>query len=272
MKDTNLILQIMLRRSKRLSAGLEGKVVLVTGGASGIGAAIVKRFAEQKASVVIADITERGFELSEHLKSNGYSAEFIRTDIRSADETKAMVSYAEKAFDGLDILVNCAGIFPRAELLETTEELWNKIMDINLKGTYHSCQAAVPALVRRGEGVIVNIGSLNAYGGAPNLFAYSTSKGGVMTMTLNLARSLAKHKIRVNCVNPGWVVTEGEKEVQSTEGQPDGWIEAGGRKMPLGRLQTPEDIAPAVLFLTSVQASQITGQIISVDGGLGLYY
>lgn len=145
-------------------------------------------------------------------------------------------------------------------------------MDINLKGTYHSCQAAVPALVRRGEGVIVNIGSLNAYGGAPNLFAYSTSKGGVMTMTLNLARSLAKHKIRVNCVNPGWVVTEGEKEVQRAEGQPEGWIEDGGRKLPLGRLQTPEDIAPAVLFLASGQANQITGQIISVDGGLGLYY
>jgi len=258
--------------AKSLEHLFRGKIAIVTGGAKGIGKAIVKQLAERGASVVIADITADGQEFCEHLKSEGRSVAFIRTDVRDAADTQAMVSMAETKYGGLDVLINSAGIFPRATLLETTEELWDKIMDINLKGVYQSCQAAVPAMTKRGAGVIVNIGSLNADGGAPNLFAYATSKGGVLTMTKNLARALSKHKIRVNCVHPGWVVTEGEIEIQRAQGSSDDWVETEGSKIPLGRVQTPEDVSKTVVFLASDHADQITGQAISVDGGLGLYY
>jgi NAD(P)-dependent dehydrogenase (short-subunit alcohol dehydrogenase family) len=257
---------------KYMDFRFDGKVAIVTGGGSGIGAAIVKLFAEHGASVVIADITPKGLELCEQLKAQGHSVLYVRTDVRLADEVQAMVALAEEKFGGLDILVNCAGIFPRSTLLETTDELWTKIMDINLKGVFQSCQAAVPAMLRRGQGCIINIGSLNSFGGAPNLFAYSTSKGGVLTMTNNLARALAKDKIRVNCVHPGWVASDGEKELQRSQGLPDNWAETLADKMPLGRVQVPEDIAPSVLFLASPYADQITGQSFSVDGGLGIVY
>lgn len=252
--------------------GFNGKVAVITGGAKGIGAAVVTRLAELGAAVVIADTSSAGSELASQLQSSGLSAEYIRTDVRNANETQDMIAFAKSKFGGLDILINSAGIFPRATLMETTEDLWDKIMDINLKGVYQSCQAAVPLLMQRGEGVIINIGSLNAYKGAPNLFAYATSKGGVMTLTRNLAQSLAKHNIRVNCVHPGWVSSDGEKEVQRAEGLPENWIETEGHKLPLGRIQTPEDIASTVVFMASDQANQITGQSIAVDGGLGLRF
>lgn len=244
-----------------------GKVAIVTGGASGIGKGIASCFAQQGASVVIADVAPQGPAAAEQFRAEGYAVEFIHTDVRSIAETQAMVELAERTYGGLDILVNCAGIFPRATLLETTEELWDKVIDINLKGVFLCCQAAVPAMLRRGGGSIINIGSLHARGGLPELFAYAASKGGVQTMTRNLARALVKQKIRVNCVHPGWVASEGERALRDAQGFPDDWVETMGSKLPLGRLQTPDDIAAAVLFFASDEANQITGQEMTVDGG-----
>ncbi|WAH44120.1 SDR family oxidoreductase [Alicyclobacillus fastidiosus] len=248
-----------------------GKVALVTGGASGIGKAIAKRFVENGASVVIADLSVDAMADTEW-KRAGASSQFVRVDVRREADLLDAVRFAKTTFGGLDILVNSAGIFPRATIQNTTAELWDKIMEVNLKGVYHACRAAIPEIIERGGGAIINIGSLNAFGGTPDLFAYSTSKGGIVTLTVNLARSLAKHKIRVNCVHPGWVLTEGEKEVQKQVGRPNNWYETEGEKLPLGRIQTPEDIAPCVLFLASDDASQITGQSLAVDGGLGFHY
>ncbi len=247
-----------------------GKVAIVTGGGSGIGAATARRFAEQGASVVIADVNPKGGELSEQLQSEGYSCAYIRTNVRSNEETQQMVSFAESTYGGVDILVNCAGIFPRAMMLDTTDELWDSIMDINLKGTFRCCKAAVPALIRRGAGVIINIGSLSINSGGPDMFAYATSKGGIWTLTRNLANSLAKHKIRVNCISPGWVASEGEIELQRSLGLPDDWSETMGHRLPLGRVQVPDDIARTIVFIASDLADQITGQNLAVDGGLGL--
>lgn len=251
---------------------LSGKVALITGGSSGIGKAIADRFTENGAAVVICDVSPKGEQLANEWQQAGKKVEFAQVDVRQTADLERAVSLAEERFGGLDILVNCAGIFPRATLADTTDALWDQIMDVNLKGVFHTCQVAVPALIRRGSGVIINIGSLNTFGGTPELFAYSTSKGGVATLTRNLARTFAKHKIRVNCVHPGWVATEGEMAVQQQQGMPDNWVETEGHRLPMGRVQTPDDIAAAVLFLASDDANQITGQFLTVDGGLSFRY
>jgi NAD(P)-dependent dehydrogenase (short-subunit alcohol dehydrogenase family) len=246
---------------------LAGKAAIVTGGASGIGAAIAEQLAENGASVTIADVAERGESSAEKIRSEGGRALFIRTDVSRAAEVDSMVGRTEREFGGPDILINCAGIFPRASLLETDEALWDRVMGINLKGVYLCCKAVVPAMIERGGGSIVNIGSNHSTAGSAGLFTYSVSKGGLLTLTRNLARALAAHNIRMNCVNPGWVASEGEVALRESEGYSRDWLEAQGRKSLLGRLQTGEDLASAVLFLVMPKAGQINGQIISVDGG-----
>ncbi|TVY07506.1 SDR family NAD(P)-dependent oxidoreductase [Paenibacillus cremeus] len=246
------------------------KVAIVTGGAQGIGAAVGLFLLRSGMKVVIAD---RSDELPPVFKQPTIAEEdviAIRTDVTLEDDVARLMSTAEREFGGIDVLVNSAGIFPRATLLETTQELWSRVIDVNLKGVYLMCRAAVPCMIQRGGGAIINIGSLHARGGASDLFAYSVSKGGVVTLTMNLARSLAQHGIRVNCVHPGWVASEGEVELRRSVNLPDDWLEQQGKKLPLGRLQTTDDIAAMVQFLTSDAACQMTGQVISVDGGMSL--
>ncbi|MCC2683656.1 MAG: family oxidoreductase [Paenibacillaceae bacterium] len=246
---------------------LEGKTAIVTGGASGIGAAVAQQLADNGASVVIADVADNGEEFATKIRTAGGRALFVRTDVSRSAEIGKTVETLQREFGGLDILVNCAGIFPRANLLNTDEQLWDRIMNVNLKGVYLCCKAVVPLMKERGGGSIVNIGSNHAAAGSAELFAYSVSKGGLLTLTRNLARALATYNIRVNCVNPGWVATEGEVALRESEGRSREWLEEQGRRSLLGRLQTGEDLAAAVLFLVMPQAGQINGQIFSVDGG-----
>jgi NAD(P)-dependent dehydrogenase (short-subunit alcohol dehydrogenase family) len=171
-----------------------------------------------------------------------------------------------RAFGRLDGLVNNAGIFPRATLEETTSEFWDHVFAVNLKGAFFCCKYAVPEMRKAGGGSIVNIGSANAYVGAPNLFAYSTAKGGLITMTRNLANALAPDRIRVNFVNPGWVITETEVGIQAQEGHDRGWLDQAAQRMPLGRHQVPDDAAYACLYLLSDEASQVSGEQLGVDG------
>lgn len=246
---------------------VDGKVVIVTGGAVGIGRGISEILAKEGARVVIANRNaEAGEEAASAIQQAGGQARFIRTDVTSEEECRALVAGTVAAFGQVDALVNNAGIFPRASLEETTSELWDRIFDVNLKGAFFCCKYAVPELRRNGGGSIVNIGSANAYVGQPNLFAYSISKGGMITMTRNLANALAKDRIRVNFVNPGWVITETEIEIQAKEGHDADWLEEAAQRMPLGRHQVPEDAAYLVLYLVSDEASQVSGEQIGVDG------
>ena len=245
---------------------LTDRVAVVTGGGRGIGAAIVRMLADADAAVVVADVSDDGERVAGALRAKGKRAVHHAADVRSPSETHGMVKRAEEEFGGLDILVNCAGIFPVAPFLETTPDFWDRVLDINLKGVFLSCQAAVPAMVRRGGGAIVNIGSTHASVGSHDRLAYAVSKGGVVTLTKNLARSLAGDRIRVNCVHPGWVATEGEMELRRSLGHPDDWLQEAGRSQPLGRLQTPEDVAAMVVFLASGEAGQVTGQVVAVSG------
>lgn len=240
-----------------------GKIAVVTGGARGIGAAVTKRLSALGASVVVADLLA---EAEADIIEQGH---YVKSDVSRAADVQRVMAEAE-SLGGLDILVNCAGIFPHATLAETSEALWDRVLAVNLKGAFLTCQAAAPLLARRGGGCIVNVGSLHADGGKPYLFAYSISKGGVVTLTRNLARALADQNIRVNCVHPGWVSSEGERELRQRTGWSASWVEDKGTQLPFGRLQTPKDIAELIVFLVSDEATQVTGQIIAVDGGLGL--
>lgn len=246
---------------------VEGKVVIVTGGATGIGRGISEVLAREGARVVIANRSvERGEEAAAAIRESGGQAHFVRCDVSSEEDCRALVDEAVRRFGKLDALVNNAGIFPRATLEETTSELWDQISAVNLKGAFFCCKYAVPELRKQGGGSILNIGSANSYVGLPHLFAYSVSKGGMVTMTRNLAAALAKDNIRVNFVNPGWVITEMEIEIQAQEGHDAEWLAEAARSMPLGRHQVPEDAAYACLFLISDEASQINGDQINVDG------
>lgn len=249
-----------------MQVSLAGKVAVVTGAAQGIGAAIARMMAEAGAAVIVADVSPKGETVVEELRAQGFRAVYQATDVRSPDDVRGMIDRAVAEFGGLDALVNCAGVFPVAPFLETTPEFWDRVLDINLKGVFLACQAAAPALARRGGGVIVNIGSLHATAGSPERLAYAVSKGGVVTLTRNLARSLAHQRIRVNCVHPGWVASEGEIELRRALGSPEGWQEEAGRQLPFGRLQTPEDVAAMVVFLASDLAEQVTGQVVAVSG------
>ncbi|WP_274650974.1 SDR family NAD(P)-dependent oxidoreductase [Paenibacillus humicola] len=251
-----------------MGLNFDGKTVLVTGGSKGIGRAIVSHFVRLGARAVIADLDENGEELAAEWGREGRTVRFVRCDVSSAEQAESAVRRAEQEFGGVDVLVNNAGIFPRADLLGTDGPFWDKVLGVNLKGAYQMCQAAVPGMIRRGGGSIVNIGSLHASRGQENTMAYAVSKGGIITLTRNLAFALAKHRIRVNCVNPGWVLSDGEYErLKTTTGKDREELESMGGSMPLGRMQTGEDIAGAVVFMASDMAEQITGQTLSVDGG-----
>lgn len=246
---------------------VEGKVAIVTGGATGIGRGISEVLAREGACVVIANRNEeRGREAEQAIRDAGGRALFVPTDVSREEDCRNLVAAAVREYGRLDSLVNNAGIFPRSTLDETTSELWDQIFAVNLKGAFFCCKHAVPELRKAGGGCIVNIGSANAYVGGANLFAYSVSKGGMITMTRNLAAALARDRIRVNFVNPGWVITEMEIEIQAKEGHDQQWIEDVGRRMPLGRHQVPEDAAYAVLYLVSDEASQVSGDLLNVDG------
>lgn len=246
---------------------VDGKVIVVTGGATGIGRGISEVLAREGARVVIANRSvNRGQEAEAAIRAAGGEAHFVPTDVAVEAECRHVMEEAVRVYGRLDGLVNNAGIFPRGTLDETTEELWDQIFAVNLKGAFFCCKHAVPRLRQAGGGCIVNIGSANAYVGSANLFAYSVSKGGMITMTRNLSAALADDRIRVNFVNPGWVITEMEIEIQAREGHDAEWIAESGRQMPLGRHQVPEDAAYAVLYLMSDEASQVSGDLLNVDG------
>jgi NAD(P)-dependent dehydrogenase (short-subunit alcohol dehydrogenase family) len=252
------------------SFNFAGKTVLVTGAAKGIGADIAAQFIRYGANVVIADVDGQGEAVAAGWRQSGFSARFISCDVSKGSDAEKTVAYAEQEFGGLDILVNNAGIFPRANLSETDEAFWDRLMGINLKGVFLMCQAVVPGMISRGGGNIVNIGSLHATAGAPDTLAYAISKGGIVTLTRNLASTLAKHRVRVNCIHPGWVSSDGEMARLAATGENGDTLEKAIRRMPMGRMQTGEDIASAVVFMTSDLADQITGQQLTVDGGISL--
>ena len=255
-----------------MSDRVAGKVAIVTGAGTGIGRATAVLLAREGARVVVANRSEdTGAATVRLIEQAGGHALFARTDVARAAECNACVEQAVSAFGRLDVLVNNAGIFPRARLADTTEEFWDEMLATDLKGPYQMCRAAVPMMQQVGGGSIINVGSIHGLVGSPELFAYAAAKGGLLTMTRNLARAFAGDHIRANYLIPGWVPSEGELHIRGLANQDLAWLLERGKSLPMGRLQTPEDAAKAILFLASDDSEQITGAIINTDGGSSVF-
>jgi len=247
----------------------QDKIAVVTGAASGFGAAIAKCFAAEGASVVVADVDEAGGkEIAAGICDSGGAAIFARADVSQADQVKAMIDAAVAEYGGLDILVNNAGFSHHMmPLWDLPEEDYDRVFAVNTKGVYLGAKYAVPVLRERGGGVIVNTASIGAVAPRPGVTAYNATKGAVVTMTRGLAMEVAPYRIRVNAVNPVASDTAFFKGALGVDAVPDpirkGLIEG----IPLGRLAEPLDVATAVLFLASDDAGFITGVCLEVDGG-----
>jgi NAD(P)-dependent dehydrogenase (short-subunit alcohol dehydrogenase family) len=243
-----------------ISFGLSGRVCVVTGGAQGIGEACCRRLAREGAHVVIADVDEaRGQALAAEL-----TALFVPCDVGNKSHVDALVAQAMAAHGRIDVLVNNAGIFKAADFLSITEEDFDAVLRVNLKGAFLVAQAVAREMAQAGRGSIINMSSVNGTLAIPSIASYNVSKGGINQLTRVMALALADKGIRVNAVAPGTIATElAAKAVLTSE-------EARARIMsrtPLRRLGEPSEIADTVAYLASDAASYITGEIVVADGG-----
>ncbi len=248
---------------------LQGKVALVTGAQQGIGRGIALAFAEAGADVAINWLDDEVAARAVAASVTGHNrrAVTIRADMAKLDEVREMVEAVVAEFGGIDILVNNAGVFPRVDFLEMQESDWDFVHDVNLKGAVFCAQAAAKAMIAGGrQGAIVNLASGAAFRGSPRGVHYVASKGGVVSMTKQMALELAPHRIRVNAIAPGLTDT-----AQPRYGSSEEEIAEMATANPLGRIATPEDIARAALFLASDEAGFVTGHTLHVNGGSYLY-
>ncbi|MCH8224204.1 MAG: glucose 1-dehydrogenase [Chloroflexi bacterium] len=260
-----------------MAGRLDGKVALITGGASGMGEAQARLFAHEGAAIVIADMQEeKGRTVAREIEDAGGQAAYINLDVRKYEQWEAAVAFAEETFGGLSILCNVAGTNVRVGFEELTIEQYENIMDVNLHGAYRGCRAAGPALGRAGGGAILNIGSLAStkHGGSSG---YTISKTGIIALTKNVALGYANQRTRCNVISPGHVDTpfiradeaHSRNDWSTSLDNPENY-ERRLAGTPLGRLQTGEDVAKAALFLCSDDADMITGAVLNVDGGAAL--
>lgn len=234
-------------------------VVFITGGSRGIGASAVKKFAKKGYRVAFTYLNseDKANELAKR-----YNALAIRADISSSKETKKAIDVAIKHYGHIDILINNAGISEFSLFTDITDEMWHKMLDTNLSGAFYASRAVLPDMIKRKSGCIINIASMWGEVGASCEVHYSVSKAGLIGLTKALAKEVAPSGIRVNCVSPGAIDTDMNAHLTKDD------IEAIKNETPLGRLGTSEDVSEILLFLASDASSFITGQIISINGGM----
>ena len=249
-----------------------GKVAIVTGAAAGIGLACARRFAQEGASVVLADVAaDAGEAAAQALRDAGCKAQFIATDVTQRASIAAMIEGALAAFGRIDIVVNNAGIAPSKPFLDMDDETYDRVMSTNLRSGFICGQLAAREMVRqKSGGAIINMSSVNALLAIPGLVAYACSKGGMNQLTKVMAMELAPHGIRVNAIGPGTIATELARNAVMTNAEARAKVMS---RTPIGRLGEPSEIASVAAFLASDDASYITGQTIYPDGGrLALNY
>lgn len=244
-------------------------VAVITGGASGMGRSTALLFAREGASVVVGDVDDAaGAALEDEARANGLSLRFQHTDVSSEEQVKALVARAETDFGKLDTIFNNAGIEqPVTPSDEVTEALFERVIDINLKGTFFGCKHAIPALLRNGGGTIVNNSSVSAFANVGGNLSYAASKGGIMSMTRVIAIEYATRNIRCNAINPGVIDTGMNRRNLEKATDPDALEQKWRSITPLGRMGTGDEIGEAVLFLASKQSSFVTGIGLVIDGG-----
>ena len=244
---------------------LDGKAALVTGAGRGIGRAICLRLAGEGANVAGLDVDAEGLaETGKLVEQQGVRFKAVTADVTSFEEMQAAVDDTAEQFGSLDVLVNNAGITRDNLLIRMSKEDWDSVIAINLTGVFNGVKAAARRMMKQKSGSIVNISSVVGLVGNPGQVNYSASKAGVLGVTKSAAREVAKRGVRVNAVAPGYIMT------RMTEKLPDEAKEALMSQIPLVRLGEPEDVADAVLFLASDASSYMTGQVLSVDGGMAM--
>jgi 3-oxoacyl-[acyl-carrier protein] reductase len=240
---------------------LENKVAIITGAGSGIGKETALLFAEKGAKVVVADV-KGGEETVAHIKKNGDEAFFFKLDVTNREQSKQMTKDILEKYGRIDVLINNAGIVQDAFLSKMTEEQWDKVINVNLKGVFNCTQAVVEAMMNQGNGVIINTSSIVGLNGNVGQANYAATKAGLIGMTKTLAKELGKKGIRVNAVAPGFIATP------MTSNVPEKILEMMKEKTPLRRLGEPKDVAYAYLYLASDEANFVNGAVLCVDGGL----
>lgn len=245
---------------------MKDKIALVTGSTSGIGRGIAERFALLGARVVIHGLEDDlASAAADELCRRGCEAAAIAADLSDPSACRQIVRFTETTFGGIDVLVNNAATLTRGYLEDVPVEVWDAVLAVNLRAPFVCLQEAVTVMKTRGGGAIVNIGSVNAYIGEPKLGPYSVSKGGLMTMTRNAAAALAKYRIRVNQINPGWTLTEGERRIKKAEGQGETWLAEAVATRPFGRLLSPDDVASAAVYFASDASAMVSGAVLDLE-------
>lgn len=242
---------------------LAGKLALVTGAGMGIGQEIALELARQGAAVAVhyAGSEQGARETVTRIESNGGKAVALRGDLKAVAECRRVVNEAAEFLGGLDILVNNAGVTRAVSIGDTTEETYNEMFDLNMRGYFFCAQEALPHILRQGGGSILNITSVHGGGGVPNHVAYAATKGAIIAFTRTLAIELAPRKVRVNAIGPGVI------EVPRYFDRPGYTTEQGSQWVPWGRVGHPADIGTVAAFLVSDGADFVTGQTLYVDGG-----
>lgn len=248
---------------------LNGKIALITGAGSGFGRASSLLFAQEGAKVVLVDVDEQAAsQTQEMLTAEGRQSTVVAADVSQSADAERMVQEAVRAYDRLDILFNNAGIgMPARPTEEVTEDLWNRIMGVNVNGVFLGCKYAIPVMKQQGGGVILNTASVAGLRPRIGSSPYATSKGAVITFTKALALELASHRIRVNCLAP---VAADTPLFQGIIEHQEANLQGRVATIPWGRLATVGDVAKAALYLVSDDADMITGTCLPVDGGRGM--
>jgi len=245
-----------------MTGPLSGRVAVVTGSTQGLGAAIAKLFVDAGARVVLSGRSaQKGEEVRRRL---GPKAIFQQTDLANAEDCRALIDAALRTYDGIDILVNSAADTSRSTVDDLTPEFLDHQLAVNLKAPLLLARFAAASLRKR-RGVILNIGSVNAFMGEPKLLAYSASKGALQTASRNLANALKYDRVRVYCLNLGWMDSEGERAVLAGLGHPADFIDRQGKRWPLERPLRPTEVAEVCLFLASEKAAPFSGTVIELE-------
>ena len=272
--DSHSVCDKSMKEAPEPGRELTGQVAVVTGSTQGIGAGIAKKFAEHGAKVMVHGLEkEKGEQAVAALRSSGHDVQFEVGDLKVETNCRNLIRRTIQHFGRLDILVNNAAVVHRGNIENTSVALWDEIFYTNLRAPFILCQEAVTHMKGQEDnrpasapsrGCIINIGSVNAYVGLTKLLGYSSSKGALMTFTKNLAQYLTQYRIRVNQINPGWVLTEGEDYVESVaEGRGANWLEDAVKTRPFGRMLLPEDIARAALFFAT--NPMLTGAVLDYE-------
>ncbi len=248
---------------------LNNKIAIITGAGSGIGRATAVMFGKEGASVVVADIDKKkGMGTVDLIKGKNGKAMFVQVDVSEANNVEKMVRLTVNAYGKLDILVNNAGIYLQANVVDTSEEAWDQILDVNLKGVFLCCKYSIPEMVKSGKGgVIINVGSEAGIVGIKKQVAYNVSKSGIIALTKSIAIDFSADNVRANCVCPGTTETALVTEALSKAPDPRRARRELEVVRPANRLGKPEEIAAGILYLASDESPYATGAILSIDGG-----